>query len=189
MLWVLAILALIWGGLGWAFDMPPRARLWFLTGIVLAAVLAIHATLPANNPLVVAIGGTLGGWLVVIGFVALCALYGRGVAWLKARAPEAPPKAEEGPFTDTELNRYARHIVLREVGGPGGQLAMKHAKVLVVGAGGGWARPRSCIWPPPGSAPSAWWMMTRSTIRTCNARSSTVIRTSAHPRCSLPNAR
>ena len=132
MLWVLAILALIWG-LGWAFDMP-RARLWFLTGIVLVAVLAVHATLPVNNPLVVAVGGTLGGWLVVIGFTGVAALYGRGVAWLKARAPEAP-KAEEGPFTDTELNRYARHIVLREVGGPG-QLAMKHAKVLVVGAGG-----------------------------------------------------
>ncbi|WP_421701389.1 HesA/MoeB/ThiF family protein [Aliiroseovarius sp.] len=132
MLWVLAILALIWG-LGWAFDVA-RARLWFLTGIVLVAVLAIHATLPANNPLVLAIGGTLGGWLVVIGFAGVAALYGRGVAWLKARAPEAP-KREEGPFTDTELNRYARHIVLREVGGPG-QLAMKNAKVLVVGAGG-----------------------------------------------------
>jgi adenylyltransferase/sulfurtransferase len=34
-----------------------------------------------------------------------------------------------------ELERYARHIVLREVGGPG-QLALKEASVLVVGAGG-----------------------------------------------------
>ena len=34
-----------------------------------------------------------------------------------------------------ELERYARHIVLREVGGPG-QTALKEASVLVIGAGG-----------------------------------------------------
>jgi molybdopterin-synthase adenylyltransferase len=34
-----------------------------------------------------------------------------------------------------ELERYARHIVLPEVGGPG-QAALKRARVLVVGAGG-----------------------------------------------------
>ena len=34
-----------------------------------------------------------------------------------------------------ELERYARHIVLREVGGPG-QQRLKSARVLVVGAGG-----------------------------------------------------
>jgi adenylyltransferase/sulfurtransferase len=34
-----------------------------------------------------------------------------------------------------EVERYARHIVLRDVGGPG-QLALKEASVLVIGAGG-----------------------------------------------------
>src|SRR5262245_11828174 len=34
-----------------------------------------------------------------------------------------------------ELERYARHIVLHEVGGPG-QNALKRARVLVIGAGG-----------------------------------------------------
>jgi adenylyltransferase/sulfurtransferase len=34
-----------------------------------------------------------------------------------------------------EIERYARHIVLREVGGPG-QAALKAARVLVIGAGG-----------------------------------------------------
>ncbi|WP_249138042.1 HesA/MoeB/ThiF family protein [Phenylobacterium montanum] len=38
-------------------------------------------------------------------------------------------------FTDEEIERYARHLVLREVGGPG-QQALKAARVLVVGAGG-----------------------------------------------------
>jgi adenylyltransferase/sulfurtransferase len=38
-------------------------------------------------------------------------------------------------FSETDLARYARHIVLREVGGAG-QARLKAAKVLVVGAGG-----------------------------------------------------
>lgn len=36
---------------------------------------------------------------------------------------------------DQELERYARHILLRDVGGPG-QQRLKAAKVLVIGAGG-----------------------------------------------------
>lgn len=38
-------------------------------------------------------------------------------------------------LNDDELERYARHIVLAELGGPG-QEKLKQAKVLVVGAGG-----------------------------------------------------
>jgi molybdopterin/thiamine biosynthesis adenylyltransferase len=38
-------------------------------------------------------------------------------------------------LTADELERYARHIVLREVGGPG-QAALRRARVLVIGAGG-----------------------------------------------------
>ena len=38
-------------------------------------------------------------------------------------------------LNSTELERYARHIVLREVGGPG-QAKLKAARVLVLGAGG-----------------------------------------------------
>jgi adenylyltransferase/sulfurtransferase len=39
------------------------------------------------------------------------------------------------PLSPEELERYARHIVLPEVGGPG-QQRLKRARVLVVGAGG-----------------------------------------------------
>ncbi len=38
-------------------------------------------------------------------------------------------------FTDQQIERYARHIVLREVGGAGQQRLLR-AKVLVIGAGG-----------------------------------------------------
>ncbi|WP_374307859.1 ThiF family adenylyltransferase [Methylocella sp.] len=44
-------------------------------------------------------------------------------------APEPPP------FSPEEVERYARHIVLRGVGGPG-QRKLREARVLAVGAGG-----------------------------------------------------
>ncbi|QDC08265.1 HesA/MoeB/ThiF family protein [Oceanicola sp. D3] len=52
--------------------------------------------------------------------------------------PEAVSKEEQADtsrLTPDELNRYARHIVLREIGGPG-QKKLKAAHVLVIGAGG-----------------------------------------------------
>lgn len=39
------------------------------------------------------------------------------------------------PFSELELERYARHIIMREIGGAG-QQKLKKARVLVVGAGG-----------------------------------------------------
>src|SRR5467141_9260 len=39
------------------------------------------------------------------------------------------------PLTDEELERYARHIVLPEIGGAG-QQRLKRARVLGIGAGG-----------------------------------------------------
>ncbi|MFC5584947.1 molybdopterin-synthase adenylyltransferase MoeB [Nitratireductor kimnyeongensis] len=44
---------------------------------------------------------------------------------------ETPPL----PLSESELERYARHIVLPEVGGAG-QQRLKNARVLVIGAGG-----------------------------------------------------
>ena len=38
-------------------------------------------------------------------------------------------------FSEREVERYARHLVLREVGGPG-QQKLKAARVLLIGAGG-----------------------------------------------------
>jgi molybdopterin/thiamine biosynthesis adenylyltransferase len=46
-----------------------------------------------------------------------------------------PMNAPTPPLSDEELERYARHIVLPEIGGPG-QQKLKKSKVLVIGAGG-----------------------------------------------------
>ena len=56
-------------------------------------------------------------------------------------------------FSDEELDRYQRHIVLKEVGGEG-QRKFKAATVAVVGAGG--LGSHVCnIWRPPESGRSA----------------------------------
>jgi molybdopterin/thiamine biosynthesis adenylyltransferase len=57
--------------------------------------------------------------------------HGRDVA---RRAGEVKATERMG-FTEEEVERYARHLVLREVGGPG-QQRLKAASVLIVGAGG-----------------------------------------------------
>lgn len=44
-------------------------------------------------------------------------------------------KSPQDTLTESELERYARHIVLRDVGGSG-QQKLKSARVLVIGAGG-----------------------------------------------------
>lgn len=50
-------------------------------------------------------------------------------------APAIPAPADPAtPLSDDELDRYARHIVLRELGGQG-QRRLRGARVLVVGAG------------------------------------------------------
>ncbi|MCM2333395.1 MAG: ThiF family adenylyltransferase, partial [Anaeromyxobacteraceae bacterium] len=49
-----------------------------------------------------------------------------------------PPTAASSPLpdlTDHERRRYARHLILPEVG-PDGQRRLKGARVLLVGAGG-----------------------------------------------------
>jgi molybdopterin-synthase adenylyltransferase len=56
-------------------------------------------------------------------------------ACLRPAAARAARTWNQRMLTADELERYARHIVLREVGGPG-QAALGRARVLVVGAGG-----------------------------------------------------
>ena len=45
------------------------------------------------------------------------------------------PSGPAAPFSDDEVERYARHLVLREIGGPG-QQKLKAARVLMIGMGG-----------------------------------------------------
>jgi molybdopterin/thiamine biosynthesis adenylyltransferase len=133
---VLAMAAALWG-VGAMMGTPRRMR-WVMIGVLWLGVVLVHLILPAGNPLRLSTGESAAPWLLLGGGVALILVYRWGLRRLQVRAdgspaPE-PPKAD-GPFSETELNRYARHIVLREIGGPG-QRKLKDARVLVIGAGG-----------------------------------------------------
>ncbi|MGB5558584.1 MAG: HesA/MoeB/ThiF family protein [Paracoccaceae bacterium] len=134
MLWFLILAAGLWL-LGHLTSAPARARLGMIGLLYLAIVLAL-LVLPDGNPLRQTLGGSLGEWLLVGGLVALIWLYRIGLRALRARIPAGgAPQTSPGTFSTTELDRYSRQIVLREIGGPG-QKKLKAAKVLVIGAGG-----------------------------------------------------
>ncbi|MEZ5777887.1 MAG: molybdopterin-synthase adenylyltransferase MoeB [Paracoccaceae bacterium] len=120
--------------LGLFLNLPGRAIIIMLALLWLGTLLA-HALLPEGHAVPRGLGGDLRAWGalgigvgVVLGYRALLGM-------VRARAREAPAAQGGSGFSEAELDRYARHIVLREIGGMG-QRKLKEAKVLVVGAGG-----------------------------------------------------
>lgn len=136
---VAALGVAVWAA-AWLAGLALRVRLGLIAGLW-AVVVLINLVLPLDNPLRMATGGDARPWLVLAGAVALVLAYRAGLAALRRRArgamPTAGAEADTRPpvFSEAELNRYARHIILREIGGPG-QRKLKDARVLVIGAGG-----------------------------------------------------
>jgi molybdopterin/thiamine biosynthesis adenylyltransferase len=120
----------------------PRAARLNMLGLLYVAVLAVQVAMPEGHPLREATGGSPGAVADPRGgrVVGACLsggaepVAGAGGADRGERERDAAA-VEEGPFSGAELERYARHITLPDIGGAG-QLALKEAKVLVVGAGG-----------------------------------------------------
>lgn len=134
---VFALCAVLWG-VGSLMGAPKSARLTMIA-VLYAGVVGLHLLLPEGHPLRMATGESAALWLLIGGFTALVLLYRAGLTRLRNRAQgdagEERQKGNAPLFSETELNRYARHMVLRELGGPG-QKKLKQARVLVIGAGG-----------------------------------------------------
>lgn len=137
MLLFLAMAGALWG-IGALMKTPKSAR-WVMILILYVAILGAHLVLPDGAPLRLSLGGSIEPWLIVGALLGLAMVYRFGLRAIRAKVAERDaPAVEETPkqtFQPVELERYARHIVLREIGGPG-QKALKQSKVLVVGAGG-----------------------------------------------------
>ena len=131
---VLVIAAALWF-IGHLTRAPYAARLLML-GLLYVAVLALQIVLPDGHPLREATGGSAGEWFVIGLLGALIWIYSRGLKAIKARVrPENAGQIKAATTSSSELERNARHIVLREIGGPG-QKRLKEARILVIGAGG-----------------------------------------------------
>lgn len=117
---------------GWLFSWPRRL---VLALAVLWWVALVLATSPLGAPGLERSLGSFRFWVIAGPVAALIWAYRHWLQRLRAKAAPPPAPASDGAFTPAEVNRYARHILLREIGGPG-QQRLKHARVLVVGAGG-----------------------------------------------------
>ena len=130
---VLALAVALWFA-GRLFQVPPRVRL-VLIAVLYLAVLSMQLVLPAGNSLREATGGSAGAWLAAGVLAAAVWGYWRVLRHLRGRArPEKQVRTDANAST-AEVERNARHIALREIGGTG-QKRLKGARVLVVGAGG-----------------------------------------------------
>ena len=138
MLWLI-ILALGFWAFGARLKVPPGERFSVIATLYAALILA-HLVLPAQHPLILATGGSVAPLALLGGFIGLILIYRLGLRALRGRAERTQTAGGDTPgqadtFNDTELERYARHIMLREIGGVG-QKNFKQAKILVIGAGG-----------------------------------------------------
>jgi molybdopterin/thiamine biosynthesis adenylyltransferase len=133
MILVLGMAATLWG-IGALMKAPVRLRIWMIAALWAGVVLG-HIVLPDGHPLRMATGGAAQGWVALGLIAALVLVYRSVLRRLRARAQPVADSAPSAAFRPAELDRYARHILLREIGGPG-QRRMKDARVLVIGAGG-----------------------------------------------------
>lgn len=134
MIVVLFMAAVLWGT-GMAMGTPKRAR-WIMILLLLLLVNLAQIFLPEGHAVREATGGDVRLWPFVMSLVAIAYGYNSLLRKLKKKIDVTTVQAEpNGSFSETELDRYARHILLREVGGQG-QKALRDARVLVVGAGG-----------------------------------------------------
>ncbi len=130
---VVALAVALWV-LGWVLATPKRVRWGAIAVLWLVAVL-LNLLLPVGHPLREMTGGDARVWAAVaLGFGAVLG-YRVLLKGLKKRVKSVGPMIRLAAFSSGEVERYARHILLREIGGPG-QRKLKDAKVLVVGAGG-----------------------------------------------------
>ena len=117
------------------FNVTRRNNLVFLS-LVFSIIFLIHLTVSVDHVLVKSTGGSLRN--LIVSFILLLVIISYVFLLKKAKnigKVKFEKDSTKNLFNPEELNRYARHIVLKEIGGLG-QKKLKNAKILVIGAGG-----------------------------------------------------
>ena len=112
----------------------PARWVWLMAWCWLLVLLLAHAPY-MPSPLGEFVGGDFRGWFVLGVLAAVALAYRAVLGRVRGRVTPVAPVTKPGSFSPVELDRYARHIMLREIGGLG-QKRLKAARVLVIGAGG-----------------------------------------------------
>ena len=103
-------------------------------------ILCVHLTLPPENNLRVLLGGSLEPWVLLVSIFLVVYFYREILRRIRSISTKNtkenfPVNISEVTFSDIELDRYSRHVIMREIGGSG-QKKLKSTSILVVGAGG-----------------------------------------------------
>ena len=103
-------------------------------------ILCVHLTLPPENNLRVLLGGSLEPWILLVSIFLVVYFYREILRRIRSISTKNTKEnlainTSEVIFSDIELERYSRHVIMREIGGSG-QKKLKSTSILVVGAGG-----------------------------------------------------
>jgi len=105
-------------------------------GILLAGILGALVSIPETHSFSIRMGGWA-PWATISFIFGVAFLFRLFIRALRNKSNEIyfADVQEADEFSNYELERYSRHIILRELGGLG-QRRIKDSKVLIIGAGG-----------------------------------------------------
>jgi|TARA_E500000081_G_C6135320_1_gene356316 molybdopterin/thiamine biosynthesis adenylyltransferase len=105
-------------------------------GILLAGILGALVLIPETHSFSIRMGGWA-PWATISFIFGVVFLFRLFISALRNKSNEIyfADVQEADEFSNHELERYSRHIILRELGGLG-QRRIKDSKVLIIGAGG-----------------------------------------------------
>ena len=130
----LSLLILAWFLAGY-LGVSPNLRATYV-GILLAGILSALVLIPETHSFSIRMGGWA-PWATISFIFGVVFLFRLFISALRNKSNEIyfADVQEADEFSNHELERYSRHIILRELGGLG-QRRIKDSKVLIIGAGG-----------------------------------------------------